>query len=59
MTKLEIVQRVANNHNRLVNIMVSGESAILMGDTLRDMRSLVQELQADLEHEAATKEIKE
>lgn len=52
MTKLEIVQRIAGNHNRMANIMVNGDSAILMGDTLKDLRALVQELQADVEAEA-------
>lgn len=51
MTKLEIAQRVANNHNRLANILVSGDSAILMGETLKDLRLLVQELQKDISEE--------
>lgn len=51
MTKLEIAQRVANNHNRLANVLVSGDSAILMGETLKDLRLLVQELQKDISEE--------
>lgn len=56
MTKLEITQRIAGNHNRLANIMVSGDNAILMGETLKDLRSLVQELQQDIEEEAQAEE---
>ena len=52
MTKLEIAQRIAGNHNRLANVMVNGDNAILMGDTLKDLRALVQELQKDIEEEA-------
>jgi len=53
MTKQEIIQCVVNNHNRLAHITVSGDSAILMGDTLKDLRALVQQLQVDLEAEEA------
>lgn len=59
MTKLEIVQRIAGNHNRLANIMVSGDNAIMMGETLRDLRALVQELQQDVEAELAEEAQKE
>lgn len=58
MTKLEIAQRIANNHNRLSNIFASGgvtlinsDSVILMGDTIKDMRALVQQIQMDIEEE--------
>lgn len=51
MTTFEIMQRIANNHNRIAQIYVSGDSAILLGDALRDMRLLVKELQEDLERE--------
>ncbi len=56
MTKLEIAQRIAGNHNRLAKIMVSGDNAILMGETLKDLRSLVQELQLDIEKEVHVEE---
>jgi len=61
MTKQDIVVRIANDHNLLTQIMVSGDSAIYMGDVLRDLRGLAQQLQADLEEEekaAAEKEDK-
>lgn len=51
MTKIEILQCVAANHNRLAQIMVSGDNAILMGDTLKELRMLAQMLQKDIEQE--------
>lgn len=56
MTKLEIVQVIANNHNRLSQIMVNGDNAILMGETIKEMRALVRELQEDIENEDKDKE---
>lgn len=53
MTKQEIIQCVASSHNRLAHVTVSGDSAILMGDTLKELRALVQQLQADVEAEEA------
>ena len=52
MTKLEILQRIVNNHNRIAQIMVSGDSAILVGETMKDMRQLVQQIQEDINAEA-------
>lgn len=51
MTKFEIMQIVANNHNRLAQIMVNGDNAIMMGDTIKELRSLVLELQKDIDSE--------
>ena len=51
MNKLEILKRIALNHNNLAQIMVSGDNAIYMGETLRDLRTLVQQLQADIDAE--------
>lgn len=59
MNKQEVTQHVANVHNCLVQIMVNGESTILMGDALRELRYLVQELQKDVEAEEALKEVTE
>jgi len=53
MTKIEIAQHIANAHNRLTQIQVCGDGAILMGDTLKELRLLVQELQKDIEAEEA------
>lgn len=51
MTTQDIVRHIANDHNILAQIMVNGDNAIYMGDVLRDLRGLVQQLQADLEEE--------
>ncbi len=59
MTKLEIVQRIAGNHNRIANIRVSGDDAILMGETLKDLRALTFELQSDIEAEEGSTDTKE
>lgn len=60
MTKLEIAQHIADDHNRLANILASGgmkllnaDSAILLGDTIKDLRLLAQQLGQDIEIEAA------
>lgn len=59
MNKQEITQHLANIHNHLVQIMVSGDGSILMGDSLRELRYLVKELQKDLEAEEASEEASE
>lgn len=41
----DIITKVVASHNRLANIPVKGEGAILMGETLKDLRALVDELQ--------------
>lgn len=51
MTTLEILQRIVTNHNRIAQILVSGDNAILIGDTIKDLRLLAQELQADMQRE--------
>lgn len=53
MTTLEILQKVAENHNRIIQVSVSGDNAILIGDTIRDLRFLIQQLRSDLETEQA------
>lgn len=55
MTKLEILQRIVTNHNRISQIMVSGEGAVLIGDTIKDLRSLAQEIQKDINSEESEK----
>lgn len=47
MTYLELIQRIADNHNRVAQILVSGDNAILVADTIRDLRSLVEQLQTE------------
>lgn len=51
MTKLEILQHIAASHNVLAQIMVKGEDAIMMGDTLKNLRLLAQLLQKDVDEE--------
>lgn len=48
MTSIEIIQSIANSHNRLMQITVSGDDAIRMGNTLKDLRILIQGLQEDI-----------
>lgn len=47
MTKLELLNRIVDNHNRIANVEVHGESAILVADTLRDLRNLIKILQTE------------
>ena len=61
MTKAEIAQRIADNHNRISSVFASGginlmnsDSVILMGDAIKDMRMLVQQLQEDIDNEEST-----
>lgn len=44
MTYLELLQRIADNHNRVASMLVSGDNAVLAGDTIRDLRALVEQL---------------
>ena len=47
MTKTELMQRIADNHNRIATIEVHGDGAILVADTLRDLRNLCKQLQSE------------
>jgi len=47
MTHTELIQRIAETHNRIASVKVSGDDTILIADTLRDLRALVSELQAE------------
>lgn len=47
MTKTDLFQRIIDNHNRIAQIEVRGENAILVADTLRDLRNLFTQLQKD------------
>lgn len=66
MEKIEIAKRIADDHNRLANILASGgmkllnaDSVILMGDALKDLRALAQQITMDLEAEEAASTEKE
>lgn len=59
MTKLEILHLVAGTHNRLADVMVSGDNAIMMGESLKELRFLANELQKDIEAESAKEQQEE
>ena len=48
MTKTDLIQRIVDNHNRIAQIEVRGENAILVADTLRDLRNLFTQLQKEV-----------
>lgn len=41
MTKAELLQRLINNHNRIVHIEASGDNLLSIADTIRDLRDLI------------------
>jgi len=51
METLEIMRRLAQIHNRIIQVSVSGDSTILIGDSIRDLRLLLQELEKDAKSE--------
>lgn len=66
MEKIEIARRIADDHNRLANVIASGgmkllnaDSVILMGDTIRDLRDMAQQITLDLEDEEIAETEKE
>lgn len=59
MGKFEILQHIVSSHNRLANIMVSGDNAIMMGETLKELRFLAGEIQKDIEAEETEEPKKE
>ena len=52
MTKSEILQIVVNVHNMIVDVNVSGNNTILVGDSIRALRYLGDALQKDIDAEA-------
>ena len=48
MTKAEIAQAIARSHNYLANVTVSGDNVILMGEAMKELRLLTQELYKDI-----------
>lgn len=46
MERKDFLQRIAGIHNLAVQIAVSGDNAILMGNVLVGLRQLIQELGA-------------
>lgn len=55
MTTLEILKAVADVHNRIVRVAVAGDNAILIGDSIRQLRTLVDGLQKQIEAEEASR----
>ena len=53
MTKLDILKIVAGVHNRISCVLVSGDNTVLIGDSIRELRSLGEALQRDIESEDA------
>jgi hypothetical protein len=47
MTKAELMNRIVENHNRIAKMLVSADNAILVGDTIKDLRLLLQQLQSE------------
>ena len=56
MTKMEVLQKISESHNRLAQMLVSNDNAILLGDTLKDLRMLAVQLQQDIEAERTEQE---
>ena len=55
MKKTELLQRIVENHNRIAQIEVHSDGAILMGDTLKDLRLLLKQLQSEPIEEETSK----
>lgn len=51
MKTLDIMRRLVQIHNRIAQVSVSGDNAILVGDSIRDLRLLLQELEQDVKAE--------
>lgn len=55
MDKMKIMQLIANNHNRLAQISVSGDNAIAMAGVLIELRQMVSDLQVEIQAEEKAK----
>lgn len=55
MSKLELAQKIANIHNTLAQILVSGDNAIAMGGVLIELRQMVSDLQIEIQAEEKAK----
>ena len=51
MTTKDIMSNLVKIHNNLIQIPVSGEGALLMSDSIRAIRMLLQELEKDIQTE--------
>ena len=55
MSKLELAQKIANVHNTLAQILVSGDNAIAMGGVLIELRQMVNDLRIEIQAEEKAK----
>lgn len=55
MSKLKLTQKIANIHNTLAQILVSGDNAIAMGGVLIELRQMVNDLQVEIQAEEKAK----
>lgn len=55
MSKLELIQKIANIHNTLAQILVSGDNAIAMGGVIIELRQMVNDLQVEIQTEEKAK----
>ena len=55
MSKLELAQKIANIHNTLAQILVSGDNAIAMGGVLIELRQMVNDLRIEIQAEEKAK----
>ncbi len=51
MKTMDIMQSLVRIHNRIIQINVSGDSSLLMADSIRELRQLLQELENDAKAE--------
>lgn len=51
MTKTDILNCVVHCHNNISQIMVNGDGAVLMGEALKELRTLAAALQNDITDE--------
>lgn len=47
MTKMELINRIVENHNKIMNVEVHGESVIVLADAMYDLRMLIKQLQSE------------
>jgi len=52
MKTYDLMQRLAQIHNQLMNVSVSGENAILLGNTILNIRSLLHDIENEAKKES-------
>lgn len=51
MTTLEILQRLANIHNTILRVFVNGDNAVLIGESIKELRDLIGQLNRDVDRQ--------